>query len=158
MTKADLNRRFGFLMHDVTRLAKRRFDHRAEQVGLTRAQWSVVAHLYREEGVNQATLADRVDIKQMTLARLADRLEVAGWLERRPHPDDRRAKCLYLTDKAHARLDEMRALADEVQEEALQGVAPEQRSLLIELLLQIKGNLVAAHDADRPVPQATRSR
>ncbi|HKJ00725.1 MAG TPA: MarR family transcriptional regulator [bacterium] len=154
MNKADLNRRFGFLLHDISRLMKRRFDRRAEQVGLTRAQWSVVAHLYRQEGVNQATLADWLDIKQITLARLADRLEAAGWLERRPHPGDRRAKCVYLTDKAHAQVEQMRTLADEVQEEALHGVSPEHRALLIDLLLQVKDNLISAQNGERPAPQA----
>lgn len=151
--KSDLNRRFGFLLHDISRLMRRRFDRRAEQVGLTRAQWSVVAHLFREEGVNQATLADRIDIKQITLARLVDRLEAAGWLERRPHPGDRRAKCLYLTGKAHERMAQMRALADEVQNEALHGLGPQQQALLTDLLLRVKDNLIAAHHGDEPAAQ-----
>jgi MarR family transcriptional regulator for hemolysin len=144
MDRPDLNRRFGFLLHDVSRLLRKRFDRRAEELGLTRAQWSVIAHLYRQEGVNQATLADWLDIKQITLARLADRLEAAGWLQRRPHPQDRRAKCLFLTPKAHSRLERMRALADEVQAEALRGFTSAQHEDVIELLLRIKGNLIAA--------------
>jgi MarR family transcriptional regulator, transcriptional regulator for hemolysin len=152
-TRPDLNRRFGFLVHDVSRLMRKRFDGRAEQVGLTRAQWSVVAHLFRQEGVNQATLADWLDIKQITLARLLDRLEAAGWVQRRPHPEDRRAKCLYLTEKALARLDHMRLLADEVQDEALAGFGPEQRERLTELLLRVKDNLLQAQCTERePAP------
>jgi MarR family transcriptional regulator, transcriptional regulator for hemolysin len=152
MSKPDLNRRFGFLLHDVSRLLRKRFDRRAEELGLTRAQWSVVAHLYRQEGVNQTTLADWLDVKQITLARLVDRLEVAGWVERRPHPEDRRSKCLHLTDKAHARMERMRALADEVQEEALHGFGAEQHAALIDLLLRVKGNLLAAECGGRPQP------
>lgn len=150
MDQADLNRRFGFLLHDVSRLWRRRFDHRAVELGLTRAQWTVLAHLYRGQGVNQATLADRLDVTQITLARLVDRLEGAGWVERRPHPEDRRAKCLYLTTKAEGQLERMRALADEVQNEALHGLGAEQQDLLIELLLRVKDNLVAAEYAKRP--------
>lgn len=153
MDQPDLNRRFGFLLHDVSRLWRRRFDHRAEELGLTRAQWTVLAHLYRSQGANQATLADRLDVTQITLARLVDRLEGAGWVERRPHPDDRRAKCLYLTDKAEGHLDRMRALADEVQNEALDGLGDQQQALLIELLLRVKDNLVAA-ECSRSAPSA----
>ena len=149
MNKPELNRRFGFLLHDVSRLLRRRFDRRAEKLGLTRAQWSAVAHLYRQEGVNQATLADRLDVTQITLGRLVDRLEASGWVARRPHPADRRAKCLFLTAKAHAQLDHMRALADEVQGEALRGFPPEQHALLIDLLLRVKGNLSAVESAER---------
>jgi MarR family transcriptional regulator, transcriptional regulator for hemolysin len=152
MTKPDLNRRFGFLLHDVSRLMRKRFDRRALELGLTRAQWSVVAHLYRQEGVNQATLADWLDVKQITLARLVDRLELAGWVERRPHPEDRRAKCLYLTGRAHSRMERMRALADEVQDEALHGFGPQQHAALIELLLRVKGNLIAAECGEGTPP------
>ena len=144
MDRPELNRRFGFLIHDVSRLWRKRFDNRAEALGLTRAQWSVLAHLYRQEGVNQATLADRLDIKQITLARLVDRLEAAGWLKRRPHPGDRRAKCLYLTPKAHSKLEQARAMADEVQDEALRGFSPAQHEDVIAILLRIKDNLVTA--------------
>ena len=149
MDRPELNRRFGFLLHDVSRLLRKRFDRRAEEMGLTRAQWSVIAHLYRQEGVNQATLADRLDIKQITLARLADRLEAAGWLRRHPHPEDRRAKCLFLTPKTHSKLGRMRALADEVQAEALRGFSPSQHEDVIELLLRVKGNLIAAAGAEQ---------
>lgn len=149
MDQPDLNRRFGFLLHDVSRLWRRRFDYRSVELGLTRAQWTVLAHLYRGQGVNQATLADRLDVTQITLARLVDRLEGAGWVERRPHPDDRRAKCLYLTPKAEAQVEHMRALADEVQNEALAGLGDQQQDLLIEMLLRVKDNLLAAECAKR---------
>ena len=143
MDNPELNRRFGFLLHDVSRLLRKRFDRRAETLGLTRAQWAAVAHLYRQEGVNQATLADWLDVAQVTLARTVDRLEASGWVERRPHPGDRRAKCLFLTAKAHAQMEHMRTLADEVQGEALRGFPPEQHAVLIELLLRVKTNLSA---------------
>jgi MarR family transcriptional regulator, transcriptional regulator for hemolysin len=148
MNRPDLNRRLGIVLHDVSRLLKRRFDRRAVGLGLTRAQWSVIAHLYRQEGVNQATLADTLDVTQITLARTVDRLEAAGWVERRADPADRRAKLLYLTEKSHCGLEHMTTLADEVHQEALHGFAPEQHTLLVDLLLRVKGNLLAAQAAE----------
>jgi DNA-binding MarR family transcriptional regulator len=148
MQRPDLNRRLGILLHDVARLMRRRFDKRAGRLGLTRAQWAVIVQLKRQEGVNQATLADVLDVTQITLARLVDRLEAAGWVERRAHPADRRANLLYLTDKTHGEQERMTALADEVHAEALRGFAPEQHALLIDLLLRVKGNLLAVQAAE----------
>ena len=54
----------------------------------------------RNEGINQAGLADLLEIRPMTLVRQIDRMEEAGWIERRPDPADRRARRLYLTAKA----------------------------------------------------------
>ena len=83
---------FGFLLYDAARLLRRDFERRAKQLGLTRAQWSVLAHLARNEGTNQAAAADVLEIEPITLVRLLDRLEAAGWVERRPDPNDRRAR------------------------------------------------------------------
>jgi len=150
----DLDRRFGVVLHDVARLLRKRFDRRAQHLGLTRAQWTVVAHLYRRQGVNQTTLADWLDVEKITVARLVDRLEAAGWVERRPDPQDRRAKCLFLTDKVYPMLAEMRAVADEVQAEALRGLEPAEQERMIEMLLTVKANLLsleypAPAEADR---------
>ena len=81
----DLDRSFGFLVHDVARLFGRRFNQRALLfLGLTRAQCKVLGYLARNEGINQAGLADLLEIKPMTLVRQIDRMEEDGWIERRP--------------------------------------------------------------------------
>lgn len=155
---SDLDRRFGFVLHDVSRLLRKRFDRLAQRLGLTRAQWVAIAHLYRRQGVNQAALAELLEVEQITVGRLVDRLEAAGWVERRPDPDDRRAKCLYLTEKVYPMLTQMRALADEVQSEALRGVAPEQHELLIDTLLTVKRNLLSLENAEPGGPQPLASK
>src|SRR5207302_9486649 len=91
MTRHELDSSFGFLLHDIARLMRKRFDQRARNLNLTRAQWQVVAHLARHEGINQAGLAEIIEIEPITLGRLIDRMEEAGWVERRPNPSDRRA-------------------------------------------------------------------
>ena len=139
----SFERNLGFLLHDAARLLRKRFDQRARSLGLTRAQWSVLAHLSRQEGINQATLADILEIEPITLVRLLDRLEGAGWLERRPDPRDRRARLLYLTAAAHPMLDRMRALGAETREEAVAGLSDEAREQLIDALITIKKNLSA---------------
>jgi len=87
----DLERSFGFLVNDVARLFGRRFDHNGRRLGLTRAQCRTLGYIARNEGINQAGLADLLEIRPMTLVRQIDRMEEAGWIERRPHPSDRPA-------------------------------------------------------------------
>lgn len=143
MADPTLERSLGFLFHEVSRLMRKRFDRRAQSVGLTRAQWAVIAHLYRNEGVNQTTLAEALDVQKITLARLVDRLERDGWVERRPDPEDRRANRLYLTEKVAPMWGRMRELAGEIFAEALEGFSPQEQEDFIDRLLLVKRNLCA---------------
>jgi DNA-binding MarR family transcriptional regulator len=153
MADPTLERSLGFLIHDVSRLLRKRFDRRAQHVGLTRAQWAVIAHLVRNEGVNQSTLADLVDVQKITLARLVDRLEQDGWVERRPDPGDRRANRLYLTAKVAPMWGRMRELAGEIFDEALEGLSPAERDGLIDRLMAVKRNLAAPARPTRAPPE-----
>jgi DNA-binding MarR family transcriptional regulator len=139
------SRTLGFVLNDVARLMRKRFEQRARAaaLGLTRAQAAVLAYLARQEGINQAALAQLLELEPITLARLLDRLQAAGLIERRPDPKDRRAHLLYLTGAAYPLLDRIFALAAEVREDALAGVAEAERGRLLDLLIEMKANLVA---------------
>jgi len=132
---------FGFLLHDIARLLRKRFDQSATTLGLSRAQWQVLAHLHRHEGINQSGLADILEIKGVTLGRLVDRLEAAGWVERRADASDRRARRLYTTAKVAPVLERMWALGERKREEALAGLSDDERRALIDSLLKIRANL-----------------
>jgi len=130
-----------WLIHDIARLMKKRFDRRARTLGLTRAQWMALATLRRHPGINQVELADKLDVEPMTVARLIDRLEEAGWVERRADTKDRRAKLLFLTARTEEITTQIRALALQTRREALQGVSQEEHRALLNALQKIKGNL-----------------
>ena len=147
LTPEELKRSFGFLMHDVSRLMRKSFDRRASAIGLTRSQWRVLAHLSRNEGVKQAGLAEILEIKPITLARLLDRLGANGWVERRSDPNDKRARRLFLTDKARPILVELREVALSVREEALSGFDAAEQDRLIDQLRAVKENLLTADEA-----------
>jgi MarR family transcriptional regulator, transcriptional regulator for hemolysin len=153
MTHPELDFTFGFLLHDIARLMRKRFDQRARGLGLTRAQWQVLAHLARHEGINQVGLAEILEVEPITLGRLIDRMEEAGWVERRPHPTDRRARLLYLTANAKPVFARMRALGDEVRAEALAGLSQVDHNRLMASLIAIRGNLSDRSAA--PVEEAT---
>src|SRR5437868_12791988 len=122
----DLDRSFGFLVNDVARLFGRRFDHNGQQrrLGLTRAQCRILGYLARNEGINQAGLADLLEIRPMTLVRQIDRMEEAGWIERHPDPADRRARRLYLTAKARPILGRIWNVANDTRDESLARLSP----------------------------------
>src|SRR5271155_5469846 len=137
-----LDRSFGYLVHDVARLFARRFDQRVLLfLGLTRSQCRVLGYLARHEGINQAGLADLLEIKPMTLVRQLDRMQEDGWIERRPDPGDRRARRLILTEKARLILARILDLSTEVRSEAFAGLSEEESQQLIDLLGRAHANL-----------------
>jgi DNA-binding MarR family transcriptional regulator len=140
-TNYDFDRSIGFMLFDTSRLMSTRFDQRAKGLGLTRAQCHVIVHLVRQEGMNQARLAELLELEPISLARCLDRMEQAGWIERRPDPTDRRARLLYMTEKAKPVFERILEVAYQVRQEALSGLAPSERDQLLDLLQRVRGNL-----------------
>lgn len=130
-----------FLIADVTRLMRRSFDIRARAIGVTRPQWRMLVTLSRNEGANQGRLAELLDVEAISLCRMVDRLEESGLVERRSDPSDRRAWRIYLTDQAKPVLAEVRAVADELSEDALAGLTGPDRDALQNMLERIRTNL-----------------
>lgn len=147
--KRDPQAGFGFLITDVSRLLRRNFDRRVQSLGLTQAQWRAIAHLERNEGTHQAALAESLEIQPITLTRLIDRMQAAGWVRRSTDPEDRRAVRLYLTEKSRPVLEEMHKRAADTLEEALAGMSVAARNRLIEGLTAVKENLAAVEAAAR---------
>jgi MarR family transcriptional regulator for hemolysin len=138
----DVHRSFGFLLAEVSRLIRREFNRRAEELDLTQAQWRALAHLSHQEGLKQAALAERLEVQPITLGRQIDRLEAAGWVVRRPDPDDRRCVRLFLTPKAKPLIERIWALAREIREEALAGLDAPAREHLLNTLCAVRANLL----------------
>jgi MarR family transcriptional regulator for hemolysin len=119
---------------------------------MTRAKWAVLARLDRFEGLKQAELAEMLDLQPISLTRLLDGLADNGLIERRPDPDDRRAKRLFLTPAARPLLAQLTELGEDLMETALDGLAPTDVAALLASLGAIKGNLrqaVQKKQADR---------
>jgi len=131
----------GFLISDVSRLMRRRFDERARALGATRTQWKALAHIARNEGLNQGALAELLEVEPITLTRMVDRLEEAGLVERRRDPADRRAWRLHLTERSHPVLARMREVADDLAAQALADVDAAQVANLTATLEAIRTNL-----------------
>ncbi len=134
----------GFLLHDVARLMRKRFEQRAGRLGFTRSQWQVLVHLAQNEGIHQAGLADILEVEPISLMRILDKLEARGLVERRQHPKDRRVWLLHLTPAAHPSLALLRELGERTRAEALAGLSDAQQEHLMTALNGLKANMIAA--------------
>jgi MarR family transcriptional regulator, transcriptional regulator for hemolysin len=143
-------RNFGFLVHDVSRLIKRRFDRRARQTGLpiTRRQAAVMLYIARNEGVSQTEVATWLDLEPIALVRMLDKLNEEGLVERRAHPTDRRVRTLWLTPAARLVVTQILAINKTIREEAFAGMPTHARDTVIDILDAIKGNLALREEVD----------
>lgn len=121
----------GILLHDGARLIRRRFEQQAASYGLSSAQWRLLVQVLRTGGITQARLADRLEIEPISVSRLVDRMEQAGWVMRQPDPADRRIKVIVATETTHKLKAEVKAIAHAVFAEALSGLTPEARDTLL---------------------------
>ncbi len=137
-------RKFGYVLSESARLLRRVFNGRAQTSGLTLAQWRALSRIAHNEGLNQVSLADMLEIQPITVARLVDRLEQSGWVERRPDPSDRRAQRLFLTVQATPLMEQLWGFSDEVAQIALEDLSQDDREKFIEMLVKVSANLGAA--------------
>lgn len=130
-------RNFGYLVKDLGRLYTRRFEERAQALQLTLPQCKALGYLARNEGISQARLAELAESDPMSMVRILDHMEAEGWVERRADPNDRRARRLYIKEKARAILDEIFRLADETRREFLADLSAAECTALIEALERV---------------------
>jgi DNA-binding MarR family transcriptional regulator len=134
---------FGFLVNDVTRLMRKLFDRRAARFGLTRAQWRALKRVHYSEGLTQNELAEYLEMEPIAIGRVIDRLQKAGFVERRGDPLDRRVRRLHLLPKAHTVLDDMEEIGQALFKQAQRGVAAADMKILLEVFTRMKQNLIA---------------
>jgi DNA-binding MarR family transcriptional regulator len=145
----EFHRDLLFLLHDVARLLRVDADKRARQHNMTRAQWGILIWLTRQPGISQKELAELLEVEPITVARLIDRLEARGMVERRPDPRDRRIWRLHLLPPAWAMLDEIYAMRTDLTRILTNGVDADALDTLTEALLRMKSNLSQEAQAAR---------
>jgi len=153
----DSQRGSGFLLTETARLLRKLIDRRLQPLGLTRAQWSILAILSNQEGLSQSHISARLEIEKSTVGRLIDQVEKSGWIERRLVPGDRRVWGIHLTERARQLLAQVETLILRSRTEMLHGLSAEQQEHLSAMLQTVKSNLAAALDLDRSEPQAPNS-
>ena len=142
-SRASEKTSFGFLVTDVTRLMRKMFDRRAARFGLTRAQWRALKRVSHEPGLTQNEVAEFLEMEPIAVGRVIDRLQKAGFIERRADPQDRRVWRLHITEKAHAVVDDMELISAELFKQAQRGIAAADMKIMLDVFARMKQNLVA---------------
>ena len=139
----------GYLIADLSRLYGRVFDRRAAHLGLTRVQWRALKRIHQEEGMTQAALADVMDMEPIAVGRVVDRLQKAGFVERRSDPDDRRCWRLHLSPQSNQVMGEIEQVAVGLREDSLAEVDPVELQTTLQVLSQIRETLSQLDRASR---------
>ncbi len=148
----DFQRDLLFLLHDVARLMRIDADKRARAQGMTRAQWGILVWLERQPGITQRELSELLEVEPISVARLIDRLEARGMVERRPDPRDRRIWRLHLLPPAHAALKHINIQRADMTGIITAGIDESTLDTMTEALLRMKATLI--HDAQSPKTEA----
>lgn len=149
--QSALDREILYLLNDVARLMRTRADQRARTHGMTRAQWVILMRLSRQPGLTQTDIAALVEVEPISVARLVDRLEARGFVERRADPKDRRVWRLHLTPAAEPVLEEIQKLKVTLRDEITAGIDAKALDQMTDTLLQMKANLTDGRPHARAV-------
>lgn len=129
------------IRHAVERRASALFaEHGLSDV--TPAQSNVLlAVMHGRRPLTARQIAHQLGLSEVTVGRFVHALEGRGWVERRRHPEDRRAMLVLPTDKARRRLPKLIELANALLDEAFGGLDDRQMETLAALVEQVWQNL-----------------
>ena len=144
----DANLRFGFLIHDVSRLRRIVVDRALKPLGITRSQWWVLAFLSRRDGMTQTALAGDLDLTKVAIGGLIDRMETGGFVERRADERDARARRVFLTRAGQKLVATIRENVDAVETDILTAVTEAELDDAARALVKIKRRLLEMADGD----------
>ena len=133
-----LGLRIAFHIHDVSRMRRSAYDQIMKPIGITRAQWWVLAHLSRHDGMMQTQLADVLDVGKASIGTLLERLEAGGFIERRADTGDKRAKRVFMLRAAHQLMRKLTVEEAKFNDRILRGLSLAERKQLLHMLSLIK--------------------
>jgi DNA-binding MarR family transcriptional regulator len=147
-----LMRHTGYLMARAGAAGQRHFAGRLEQLGLTPRTWGLMNVLDHEGPTTQQALGRLTLTDPSTMVATIDELEKHDLVQRRPHPTDRRAHQLHITDKGHETLGRGRALARQAQDDLLSPLSGDEREQLHDLLRRVVEHAGSTPPWFRPPP------
>ena len=126
-----------FLLSKAYQKGHRLVQARLKPYGLTNLQYVILEMLWQRPGASAAELGKELTIDKATLSGVLDRMSEAGWLEKRPDPDDGRMMRLFASARADQHKDELIAQRQAANQELLEGLGAEERLLLRRFLLDL---------------------
>jgi len=135
------------LLAQICRLKHARVQALLETLGLYEGQPAMLRSLWAQEGPTHTDLARRLRVQPATITKMIQRMEKAGFVERRPDPEDERVSRVYLTQAGRAVQADVRGVWHTLEKEAFSQFTAEERALLRHFLLQIRENLLSVTPA-----------
>ncbi|SKA17376.1 transcriptional regulator, MarR family [Trichlorobacter thiogenes] len=135
----DIEKSIGFLLAKAHQRGWALFSEEISRFDLTPPQFSVLAFLWQQDGLTQTELSEKTQIDRTTIGGLLDRMARSNLLERRPHPQDRRAHLVYLTEHAWSLEPELTCLAHEVLDRFTAGLSESDKQQLRQMLETLRG-------------------
>ena len=134
---------YSFITGKASTAIARRLQKNFKQAGveITIEQWSVLYHLWKEDGMSQQQLGEATFRDKPSITRLVDNLEKLNLVKRVASKEDRRINMIYLTPEAKDMQEKTMELANQTLNEALLGVTNGQIEIAKEVLQQVYENL-----------------
>lgn len=114
---------------------------REANISVTKEQWSLLAVLWKKDGVTQQFLAEKTFRDRAGITRLLDNLQRVGLVERRPDKDDRRTNCIFLTKKGRAIEKDVVEVLEQVVQNITKNISDEDIEHLRSVFNQINENI-----------------
>lgn len=137
----DKTRSAGYLANHMARLFAAGLQRRIAPLGLAPAQFITLIELWREDGLTQKQLIERLDVEQATMANTLTRMERDGLIRRLPHPDDGRAQQVWLTKKARAVQQPATQAARDQNMAALSGLTQDESEVFRKMMRRVIATL-----------------
>ncbi|UAY51824.1 MarR family winged helix-turn-helix transcriptional regulator [Ferruginibacter albus] len=134
---------YAFMTGKASTAIARRLQKNFKQAGIdiTIEQWSVLYHLWREDGLSQQQLCDCTFRDKPSITRLVDNLEKQKLVKRTLSKNDRRINKIFLTKEAQQLQEKTMTIAASTLGEALKNVKPQQIEIAKEVLQVVYENL-----------------
>lgn len=134
--------RFGFLVHDVSRLRRVALDRELKPLGVTRSQWWILAFLSRRDGMTQTALAADLDLTKVAVGGLLERMEATELVQRRPDESDARIRRVFLTRSGTRLVRDIRRQVESIEKEILATENEEDLQTTVRALQRMKDLLL----------------
>ena len=131
-------RSVGFLISQLGFFSSKGFMEALEPIGIGPKEFLLMRFVQATQGRSQQALAERLGVPPSRMVALVDHLEEAGLVERRPDPEDRRVRGLYLTRKGRGALERAAKIAIDYETRLCAGINREEREQLIDLLQKLQ--------------------
>lgn len=157
MQSNDPRREAALRLVETARLLRAVVEQRLKPYGMTRAQFSTLARLDRQDGQSQNEVAEALEVQPIAMVRLVDQLSAEGLVERRNDPADRRVNRLHITEAGRKRVRELDSFKQQMGEELFAGIGAADVLRLIDAFDALHANLKSMQAADAAAPKLKKS-